>query len=1445
MELYPAEVDRLGRLVEEWTLHDDRELEATFKNASDTTTFLAVAQRLRAKGYTAMPQEDKMNIITPQQVRFTLTGMSAIESYCRDDALEGKPFEAMTKQRAGEESNLDIDSYGVRMKVRRENPLEQTDPTVRDMLNNWSTQRKAFRILRRWTFVGKGVRFDLSMVRSTARTPKGDFLWQSRFQPSEKGQRDITKEPAFYEIEVELLRPESVPEEAEARGALVKSCVKDLIRGVGEVLRGIQKHHLLIRNKVAAKVLEGYKQLAKTDRFRGVAPITMVVQNMRKERVEREANIRDGYNVTDKADGLRMMAYTDERGELFMIDMSMNVYKTGLMKDSCANALLDGEYVTRDKEGNSIHQLMLFDCYIGSEKRDVTQLPFMGKDETRREGGRYGELMGWVEKWNSGDGATVLKGAGVTESTKILVSAKQFKFAAAGDLSIFQLCARTLDSAAASFYNTDGLILTPNLLPIPQKPGVKFAEQLKWKPAEDNSVDFLVEFDKDIDTRLDIVSTGVKPVTGETVQHKTMRLYVGSDLDPAYEDPRGTVLYEQPLPGASSGPGGPRGRFKREYKPVLFNPSELPDTMASVCYVEISTSASGEDYVTCENGDPIENKSIVEIRYEPGNPPGWRWVPMRVRYDKTERYQKGIIGRTLNKDEAAEGVWNSIHDPITPHMIRTGSDQPSAKELAEMSGAVAGVASGQVSKVYYERKGPKEDLQAVRGLRDFHRRYIKEDLLLRLGLRGGGKTFVDLACGQGGDLWSWIKWKAEFVYGTDIAGNGIRDPQDGAYRRYVNAVMKYGGYDNVTKMLFTIGSSARNLATGEAGATPEESNIMRAVLGKVAPEGPIPPFVEKYAKGRLRNGADCVAIMFAIHYFFETEASLTGFMRNVSDSLAVGGLFVGCCFDGQKVFDALRAIPEGGSLVGQEKGSEIWKLTKRYSATELTTGSDSVGLAVDVDFVSIGTTQREYLVPFEMLKAKMAEIGCELLTREECRELGLVNSSELFEDTHDAAARKGQKFPMSPTVRQYSFFNRWFIFKRRRGGMMGSEEEEEEVSEEGPSRPEATGEAARPLTPEEVAEQKANVVGAAASSLMASPVPPVPGQWRKYVTEHIVDVKKDIDQEIASGEKVDEEGHLMFVDAKSEGGNGQKDGDDGHPRYKPYEAEYIKGVIRDYIRARQPPAPAAVAAAALRGQKKPSAAAAAPVAAAPPAPPSVGKAAAAAAKQPLSTIPVVAQKGQRRKYTLSELFQFYNEASTSDKLKLGDPDAARWLSPSSHFPIRDLETGTEYPSVEHYLAGMKYKMATNKPELAAQLFGREGEIHQEALRQRATESAQGARALTAEREHELLKTERKKVLEESDVGAKGMKKYRAAFEEGKWFSVKDGVLREALRQRWEGDERLRRIITAVKAKGLVLLYYTGPGSGSDLGGKRTAEGYIDGENKVGRILMELAGWRDQ
>ena len=1312
MELRSAENEALKRLVEEWGLNDTKELEATFKGASDTTTFLAVAQRLKSKGFTALPQEDRMNIITPDSVRFSLTGMSLIEAYCRDDTITGKPYEAMIKDRTGPENNLDLDEYGVRIKIRRELPLAAADASVKELVGRWAMQKKAFRILRRWTFLGEGVKFDLSMVRSTPVDVKGQYLWQKTFS-----ERDLSKVDARYECEVELVRPE----EGEA---VTAKATKDLIRAIGEVLRGIQKNSVLTRKSVSDRVLSGYRQLVKTDRFRGVAPITMVVENMRKERVEGSANIRDGYNVTDKADGLRMMGYCDSKGELFMIDMSLVVYRTGLARLACRDSLLDGEFVTRDSAGKGIQQFLVFDCYIAPDAKVVSGQPFQGAE------GRHAELLAWMIKWNESTGPTIV-GAGVTEKTKISVAAKQFLFAA-GD-GIFQACAAILDSSRP--YHTDGLILTPNAAPLPAAAGVGFHAQLKWKPAEENTVDFLVTFDKEEDGVRDMIITSTKTGTGELVRYKVMRLYVGSEFDPAYLDPRGTVLYEQALPGDPAAAGKKGRRPRREYKPVLFNPKEMPDTMAAVCYSLIEQDlVSGEEFVRAENEDTIQNKSIVEMRYDKTGEPGWRWIPMRVRHDKTERYQKGIIGRTLNKDESAEGVWNSIHDPVTRHMIRTGAEQPSPAELAAM-GAGAAVTASDTTRVYYERSGPKEDVSMIQGLRHFHNRWIKEGILFDTGLRGGRKTLVDLACGQGGDVTKWIRSNVDFVLGVDVAGEGIRDPENGAYHRYLKQVIRAHGYDKIGTMVFAIGNSAKNLATGEAGATPEESAILQAVMGRMAASGPVPPFIQKRAAGRVREGVDCVSIMFALHYFFENEGTLNGFMRNVSECLKVGGLFIGCCFDGQKVFDALRGVAPGAALVGQDKGAEIWKITKRYDSEDL-----ALGQGIDVEFISIGTENREYLVPFELLKAKMLEIGCELLTPAELKEVGLQQSTAAFETSYEMAGRKGQKFPMSAVVKQYSFFNRWFIFKRRRGGS-----DTAEVEVEGEAAP-----AAAAATPP---------AAAAATPPVAVPAP----------------------------------------------------------------------------KAQAPPAATPAVGAPATPAAKTQAPPAVPV------------------QQPLHTIPLAPPlAGPKQKYTLGELLQFYVDASQADKLKMTppDPDAARWLAPSAPFDINDGET--VYPSLEHYLAAMKYKFATNKPDLAESLFSQSyvqadgkkgyGSIHQEFLGKRETDSAQGTRALTSERAHELLKAERKSVIDESSPAA--FKKYRVVYDQAQWDAIKDVKLREGLKQRWDRDQRLRRIVEAAKAKGLTLLYYTGPGTGSDLGGKRTPEGLIDGENKVGRILMELAGFRE-
>jgi predicted NAD-dependent protein-ADP-ribosyltransferase YbiA (DUF1768 family) len=154
---------------------------------------------------------------------------------------------------------------------------------------------------------------------------------------------------------------------------------------------------------------------------------------------------------------------------------------------------------------------------------------------------------------------------------------------------------------------------------------------------------------------------------------------------------------------------------------------------------------------------------------------------------------------------------------------------------------------------------------------------------------------------------------------------------------------------------------------------------------------------------------------------------------------------------------------------------------------------------------------------------------------------------------------------------------------------------------------------------------------------------------------------------------------------------------------------------------------------------------------------------------------------------------------------------------------------------------MRYKVATDKPGLAQSLFGPQGSIHQKFLRQRAAEQGvgAGAKALTDDRDAKLLVEELKEVHDE--MRAVAMKKWKAKFDQAKWDTVKDGLLKEAIRQRWEKDARFHTTVEAAKQQGKTLLFFTGSAS-SEYGGKRTQEGYLEGENKLGKAMMEVAGF---
>lgn len=1287
MELLSAEAKKLNSLIGEWWSHPKQELEATFGigGSVSMTDFLRVTQRLRSKGYELMPQEDKLNILTPDQLRFTLSGFGVIQQYCRDNRIKDKEFTVMIKDRTGAESQIDLEEYAVRIKARREEDLSKEEGQVQEMLEQWEVQDKAFRLIRRWTFKGHGFRIDLSMVRQTSRDTRGRYRYIKNFHDE-----PVTRMKPVYEIEVELMRDE-LTDEADARNTLV--------RIMGEVLRGLQNHTLLITQSKRNRVLEGYKNLVKTNQFRGVQPKTLEAENMNTDTDSGVPNIRNGFNVTDKADGLRCMGYVDSGGELFLIDMGMQVYRTGLQNKSCATSLVDGEWITRDKLDKPMQQFAIFDIYHVAGGDDVTQVAFRGEDG----GGRWKMMQDWLARWSGGVKAVAV---GLSPKTTLAVVGKEFMIADPGP-SIFAMAARVLDTPKQ--YHTDGLIFTSNKDPIPGA-GETYESQFKWKPSLENTIDFLVMFEKDsLLVNEDKIVNGIHPDTGSTVKYKSMRLYVSSTKDPAAQDPRATILYEQALPGRRrDGKRPPR-------RPILFTPRDHPDLMASYAYGEIEYDfQSSEEYVLTEKTkEPIMDRSIVEFRYDPKAAPGWRWIPSRIRHDKTERFMKGVILKTMNGEGTANSVWNSIHDPITPSMIRTGTEKPSAEEMEEFFGKAA--EEKEIEKKYYERKASDLELSVVKGLRDFHNRHVKGHILYNRILHGGNKTLIDVACGKAGDLSKVRRGRAAFMLGIDIAGENIMNEKDGAYARYMSDVARFGR-DKMPVCVYAIGNSSKSLIDGEAASTAQDRDILRSLFGKVAPEGAVPSYIDNNAAGALSNGADGIVCMFALHYFFENEESLTGLVNNIRDTLKVGGYFGGACFDGDSVYEFLKDTKRGESRIGAQGDNILWTLTKEYDNDDYSNNDSPYGIGIDVDFITIGMRHREYLVPFNFFVEKMRGIGCELLTDKEAADMKIGKGSELFGETYEKVKRE---YNMPEPVRQFSALNRWFVFVRR-------------------------GEAGAPAS---VIEDSSSV----------GPSVTRPG------------MSKPLEQPSSLGD-------TEYSDAM---------------KNTVIPSEF--GIIPTL----PPTAPGA----------------------------------------PSDRLPTVPVESDKKVYAQNEIFLFYPDAAASiDKLKSGYKDAGRWLAPFAPFSITD--DGVDYPSMEHYMAAMKFKYASNRPDLAGAIFGRDGEIHAEFLAKRLVES--GGRPLPVDKDHEFLKAEAEMVRSRSTPGA--MTRKGIEFNETKWAVNKDKVIEEAVKQRLTRDAKFKKIVESAKSQNKYLLYYTGSSGGSELGGVRRSDGTIDGDNRIGKVIMRLAGF---
>ena len=1038
-----------------------------------------------SNGYAASPgsPSDTLDVSVPGGCRYTYSGASiaALSTPAAGPIVPGQDGQRVTVMRKERvRPSVGLPDYRLRVNMKSERTLEGMDAAtaLADPLLTGPT-RGAARVYRRklrYSFepvdpggAGGGCRIDVTAVRQLKQAERGDA------PPTMK---QVASRRETYEVEVEV---EVVGVDAD-----------ELLSHFGTMLAVIDDTDAEVLSvSERAAVLREYGTLVGggPKRFAGPKPVSLELAHLAcaMPGMQTLSCATRDYTVTDKADGERRLLFVsavDRRA--YTINERLAVRATGLVAKRLSGCLLDGEHLP--------DRFLAFDALFVAG-RDVRELPLMAPAPTATEPARSSRRKSVKDDGDDADGRRPAAFRDRLEAARRVVgdlqnladdgegySASVKEFRRIDDRPSFaEACRHVLikrDSGRLP-YRIDGLILTPALARMPAGGG-RWDAALKWKPPDQNTIDFKVSLRASGDDGL-----RASPSSGF---YQVADLLVGQDpwlaekitaLDYLSGRAAERLARLQRRP-----PGAPAA-----YDSVPFSPVRaVGGAPAQECFLPRHPKLG----LRCRNGEEIVDGLVVEFSYDlrasDGSPPQARWTPLRVRWDKT----------TPNNAATAEGVWGTILTPVTEEMMTSAEALDAA--LKEHNASAEG---GQQSSYYVSRLTANEG--DTGGLRRFHNNWVKrEALLMRFPASAGlGRSIFDFGCGRGGDLSKWIEMGATRVVGVDRYASNLYDPDGDASGAYVRLLRAKGHvvpastsagrrkqqqqqqqqqqqhnqhrHAAVSKAaeslraVFLPMDATRPIATqGYIDGLDERSgdrDVARA-LWALTPVAAVRPAQLVPYHGFAANPFDLATCMFAVHYFFESPATLATFARNVAAVLRPGGHLLGCCLDGRMVHEMLEreAPAQGDSVRGGSAEAPAWRITRRYDSyvptaeggkktaeggkkTAKKAGRDAAfGRRIDVYMESIGQEIPEFLFDHATLAAALAEVGMRHLEPAEAAALGLVGSAStgtfeaLFEDMR--RRHPNPKAPgLSPSIatslamtedeRRYSFLNRWFVFKMR------------------------------------------------------------------------------------------------------------------------------------------------------------------------------------------------------------------------------------------------------------------------------------------------------------------------------------------------------------------------------------------------------------------------------
>ena len=332
----------------------------------------------------------------------------------------------------------------------------------------------------------------------------------------------------------EITLPSRIPGEENKKlviNELTKKVANILESHVIDITKHIYNTDKIIPYQLKEEVIKKYRKITeqKGYRFKFMAPqpVTLTMEHLKKNNPH---SILVDYAVTEKADGERyQMMIMDHKG--YLINSKENVIDMNITFKNYQNGwLFDGEYIRRDKENKPIQLFMIFDVYFDEESKGkvipqpIHTYPFLSRNDG--DISRYSILQKFFNTMEITSGShnksSPKEWWEIDQENSIRIDVKQYEYGylskyddtqlgdeVSEDLtSIFRASERILNREEDGYYpyRIDGLIYLPVYYSVKGSiEGVQskyingtWDHNFKWKPPEENTIDFLVKVKKTI-----------------------------------------------------------------------------------------------------------------------------------------------------------------------------------------------------------------------------------------------------------------------------------------------------------------------------------------------------------------------------------------------------------------------------------------------------------------------------------------------------------------------------------------------------------------------------------------------------------------------------------------------------------------------------------------------------------------------------------------------------------------------------------------------------------------------------------------------------------------------------------------------------------------------------------------------------------------------------------